>query len=62
VKEIKKKIKQKQKRWSASFALLALSGIKVLRHIQSSVSDSGEDKGERTTEKRIMKRNVYSSK
>jgi len=26
------------------------------------VSDSGEDKGERTTEKRIMKRNVYSSK
>jgi len=42
--------------------LLALSGIKVLRHIQSSVSDSGEDKGERTTEKRIMKRNVYSSK
>jgi len=26
------------------------------------VSDSGEDKGETTTEKRIMKRNVYSSK
>jgi len=49
--------KEEEEGGGASFALLALSGIKGLRHVESSVSESGEDKWERTT-KRIMKRNV----
>jgi hypothetical protein len=36
--------KEEEEGGGASFALLALSGIKGLRHVESSVSESGEDK------------------